>query len=93
MARYCVADNDGCVGFWQAARHPQVVRTAWRTALVIGTVLTLINQGDVYLEGHITWLLAAKTVLTYCVPYGVATYGALSVAKVQDEGGGSDGRG
>jgi hypothetical protein len=45
-------------------------------ALVVGTVLNLINQGDaiVAMEG-VSWL---KIVLTYCVPYAVCTYGAVS---------------
>ena len=45
-------------------------------ALVVGTLLNLINQGDaiVAMEG-VSWL---KIVLTYCVPYAVCTYGAVS---------------
>jgi hypothetical protein len=45
-------------------------------ALVVGTLLNLINQGDALLgEGEIDWL---KIGLTYCVPYCVATYGAVT---------------
>jgi hypothetical protein len=45
-------------------------------ALVVGTVLNLINQGDAILAmGHVSWV---KIVLTYCVPYAVCTYGAVS---------------
>jgi len=45
-------------------------------ALVVGTILNLINQGDALL-GHapINWL---KIALTYVVPYCVATYGAAT---------------
>ena len=45
-------------------------------AAVVGTVLNLINQGEV-LFGH-GELNLAKIVLTYAVPYCVATYGAVS---------------
>jgi hypothetical protein len=39
-------------------------------------VLNLINQGDALLGmASINWL---KLVLTYCVPYAVCTYGAVS---------------
>ena len=45
-------------------------------ALVVGTILNLINQGDALLgPGHISWI---KIVLTYFVPYAVSTYGAVS---------------
>src|SRR5262249_7143132 len=45
-------------------------------AILVGTVLNLINQGDALLrDGHVDLLKAA---LTYAVPYCVATYGAVS---------------
>ncbi|MBX9698613.1 MAG: nitrate/nitrite transporter NrtS [Acetobacteraceae bacterium] len=48
-----------------------------RVAAVIGTLLNLINQGDaLWGEARIAW---PKLLLTYLVPYGVATYGAVSI--------------
>ena len=42
-----------------------------RVSALIGTLLVVINQGDVLIGGgDISWL---KLVLTYIVPYGVAT--------------------
>jgi hypothetical protein len=54
-------------------------------ALVVGTLLTAINQGDVLLAGR--WLPALfwKLPLTYAVPFVVATLGALGTGKVQGE--------
>lgn len=53
-----------------------VPRRSLYVALVVGTVLNLINQGDALLAmDHVNWL---KVVLTYCVPYAVCTYGAVS---------------
>jgi len=47
-----------------------------RVAIVVGTLLNLINQGDALLgDGGLSW---AKMALTYVVPYCVATYGAVS---------------
>ena len=47
-------------------------------ALVVGTVLNLINQGDaIFGTTSVNWL---KLALTYCVPYVVCTYGAVSFA-------------
>jgi len=45
-------------------------------ALVVGTILNLINQGDaLFATAQINWI---KIVLTYFVPYAVSTYGAVS---------------
>ena len=53
-----------------------VPRRSLYVALVVGTVLNLINQGDALLGmASINWL---KLALTYCVPYAVCTYGAVS---------------
>ncbi len=45
-------------------------------ALVVGTILNLINQGDALFSGGRVDL--TKAILTYLVPYCVATYGAVS---------------
>ena len=45
-------------------------------AIVVGTILNLINQGDALFGGMaLDWL---KVALTYIVPYCVATYGAVA---------------
>ena len=53
-----------------------VPRRSLLVALIVGTVLNLINQGDMLLAGQ--RLDFAKLVLTYLVPYIVSTYGAVS---------------
>jgi hypothetical protein len=45
-------------------------------ALIVGTILNLINQGDAMVAGMP--LDVAKLLLTYLVPYCVSTYGAVS---------------
>ena len=48
-----------------------------RRSFIVGTILNLVNQGDAVLAGgHVD---LAKVILTYAVPYCVATYGAVSV--------------
>jgi hypothetical protein len=51
------------------------------TALVVGTILTAINHGDVILSGSAPppW----KVILTYCVPYCVTTWGAVTGKRAQ----------
>jgi len=65
-----------------AVRHPAVVRRAFVTALVVGTVLTAINQGDRILAGDLTTMLLLKAALTFCVPFVVSTSGALGAARM-----------
>ena len=51
-------------------------KKAFFTALVVGTILTAINHGDVIVSGGFP--PALKIILTYCVPYCVTTWGAAT---------------
>ena len=60
-------DGFGLVFSGPVARHSILV------AIVVGTVLNVINQGDNLIAGEFNWLKAG---LTYVVPFCVASYGA-----------------
>jgi hypothetical protein len=61
---------------WECATAPGVPRRSLAAAVVVGTILNLINQGDALFAGRsLDWL---KLLLTYIVPYCVATYGAVA---------------
>ena len=50
------------------------VADSLKIALTVGTLLNFINQGDVIVSGKgPDW---SKLILTYCVPFAVATYSA-----------------
>ena len=49
---------------------------AFFTACIVGTILTAINHGDMILMGEFPDPL--KVALTYCVPYCVTTWGAIT---------------
>ncbi len=52
-------------------------KKAFVTALVVGAVLTAINHGDrILLDG--IWPPPVKLLLTFVVPYCVATWGAVT---------------
>ena len=51
-------------------------RKAAFTAAFVGTLLTAINHGDQILIGNLP--PTAKVILTYCVPYCVTTWGAVT---------------
>lgn len=62
---------------WRYATARGVPQRSLAVALVIGTILNLINQGDALFAGlPLNWF---KLCLTYIVPYLVSTYGAVSV--------------
>ncbi len=62
-------------------RHLPMLRRSIIVAVVVGTILTLLNQGDSLLSGNWNNALYWKIPLTYCVPFLVATYGALTAAR------------
>jgi hypothetical protein len=62
ICRCCVSDG--------------VPRRSFVVAVVVGVILNLINQGDALFGGG--RLNFTKLILTFAVPYCVATYGAVS---------------
>ena len=68
------------MGLWSRIWHccitDGVPKRSLVVALIVGTILNLINQGDVLFGGGRLHLW--KLILTFAVPYAVATYGAVS---------------
>lgn len=60
---------------------PAILRRSLGASLVVGTLLTAINQGPELLAGQFTPAMLWKIPLTYAVPFCVATWGALSNAR------------
>ncbi|RED17487.1 nitrate/nitrite transporter NrtS [Parasphingopyxis lamellibrachiae] len=56
---------------------PVAVSRGLRISAIIGTLLILINQGDVMLAGAMPALW--KILLTYLVPYGVSSYSTAAL--------------
>lgn len=65
----------------QTARRPDVVRRALKVALVVGTILMCINQGDAIVGGQVNAGVSVKVVLTYLVPYCVSTFAAVQAIR------------
>ncbi len=66
-----------------AARNRAMLKRSLATALVVGTILVAINQGTTIASGGGAGDLAWKIPLTYCVPFLVASWGALGNAYVR----------
>jgi hypothetical protein len=67
-----------------AMLYRPVLHRAIYIALIVGTILTIINQGDILLAGAVTPLVMAKILLTYAVPCSVSTFSALSANRVKE---------
>ena len=59
-------------------RQPANLKRTIRIALVVGTILTLINQADVILRGQATALTAVKVGMNFVVPFVVSNLGVLT---------------
>jgi hypothetical protein len=59
------------------------LRRTVKIALVVGTILTLINQLDVILKGDATSLTWVKASLNYCVPFIVSNLGLLAGKRAE----------
>jgi hypothetical protein len=65
--------RDAC-GFCLQRRH---LRRTIRIALVVGVVLTAINQGGVIASGHATLATWVRCALNFAVPFLVSNAGLL----------------
>jgi hypothetical protein len=69
-------------GYFASLISPQVMPTAFRVAIVVGSILFAINHGKALLDGQMSsdrWLSGG---LTYIVPYLVNAHGQY-VAKLE----------
>ncbi len=63
------------------ALRRDIVRRAVRVAVVVGTLLVVINHGDALLAGTVDVERLLRIALTYLVPYGVSTYSSVQALK------------
>ena len=67
------------IRFAQVACTKSVVYKALKIALIVGTVLNIINQGDILASMQFEKINVYKFILTYVVPYSVTTYTAVTM--------------
>jgi len=69
---------------WLAvAMEASVRKRALRVALIVGSILAVVNHGDVVLTGQATTTVWIKIVLTFLVPYCVATFASVQAIRQQ----------
>jgi hypothetical protein len=67
---------------WLAiALQRSVVQRAIKMAVVVGSILTVINHWDSLLAGHFTANIWAQIGLTYLVPYCVSTFASVEAIR------------
>lgn len=54
------------------------LRTAAKVAAVVGTILTIVNQGSVIAGGDATAITWARVAVNYAVPFIVSSIGYLA---------------
>lgn len=64
--------------------YDTIIRSS-KTALVIGTLLGLINHGQALISGHFTWGELVPLLITYLVPFSVTTYGQVQGKRQRDK--------
>lgn len=72
--------------WWQLARRPDVVARSLRTAVLVGTVLIVINHGDALLALDLDITRVLKMILTVLVPYCVSTYASVGALQGETRG-------
>ena len=55
-----------------------------KMALVVGTLLAVINHGQAIVTGHFTADRLLPLLLTYCVPFAVAMYSQVQGKRQRD---------
>ena len=77
MSSPCSSRSNATLRQWLRRRFTAgILRRSFGVALIVGTILNLINQGDALFGSARLNLL--KMLLTYSVPFCVSTYGAVA---------------
>lgn len=64
--------------FIQTAATPAILHRSVKVAVIVGTILMLINHGDAIFAGNIDIVRVSKIMLTYLVPFCVSTQASVS---------------
>jgi hypothetical protein len=70
--------------FWYHARNPEILKTSAKTALLVGTIYALINYFESIFAMSLNSTQIIKIVVSYFVPFSVATYAAVRHAQREE---------
>ena len=85
QVKCCLArtGEDLMMEFLNLSMSDRVVKTALRIALIVGTVLAVINHGPAIFAMTLSQTQMLQIGLTYLVPYGVSTYSSVVTLKAR----------
>ncbi len=63
------------------ARRRDVVQRSCKLAVIVGSLLIVINYADRLIAGTLTDVDYLKMIMTYCVPYCVSTYASVAAIR------------
>ena len=69
------------VEWFKLAVRKDILSRGIKVGVVVGTLLTAINYGDVLLTGFLP-VMYGKILLTYCVPFCLSTYASVAAERV-----------
>lgn len=72
-------DDEYHKSFWELLFCKKSMIRAIKISLIIGTLLTIINQGDMIINGTMPPLW--KIILTYLVPFSVSSYSSAKLLR------------
>lgn len=78
-----VWSGGGVMGTLAICMRREHLRRTIRIALVVGVVLTLINQADVIIGGDAASATWIKVGLNFCVPFVVSNLGLLAGKRAE----------
>lgn len=73
--------QSGMRNWLQTALRRDILVRSVKVGAAVGTILTLINNGDLLLQGTFTPDMVWKIPMTYCVPFLVSTYASVQAAR------------
>jgi len=76
-------DKKAHASFLSLAFSKAVVTMALKVAMVVGSILALINHGDTIINMTFTPKNLTQILLTYLVPYCVSTWSAVKAIRNQ----------
>lgn len=63
---------------WRSACRPAIFRRCSTIGLIVGTLLSVINQGDAIFAGQFDSTLALRILANFLIPFVVSNLGAMS---------------
>lgn len=76
-----MSDPDSQKSFVALAMRPATVSRSLKVAVFVGSVLGAINHYDMFISGNFEAHRVVQLLVTYVVPYAVATYGSVTEAR------------